>query len=66
MFVKVNREKGTRPSDFEYAVAGPAEREELNGKLGKTVAWRKVFALEYLRVSAEDLASEVGCRSRSR
>jgi hypothetical protein len=66
VFVKVNREKGTRPSDYEYVVAGPTERKELEGQLGKTVAWNKLFALEYLRVSAEDLLSEVRRRSRSR
>ena len=66
VFVKLDPEKGTRPSSYSYAVAGPADRERLRGQLGTSVSWRKLFAMQDLEVAAEDLSLEVRRRAVDR
>ena len=66
VFVKLDPDKGVRPSTYSYAVAGPAERKRLRGTFGKTVSWKKLFEISGLEISADNLPSEVRRRARNR
>jgi hypothetical protein len=66
VFVGLSSDKTTRPSEFSYAVAGPADRRRLRDQLGASVSYNKLFSMTDLVVSADALPSEVRKRAKAR